>query len=124
MRETKLQDDKSANVAIFDLLNQILLKLQIYIQKDMNVEYTTIPLWLEQLFESMRCDHPRLSLSSIDTILEIVKAAPLHKNCSKLSYLITDCLHLGIQELSLLNSLAVWDQEDSLQQQKLESSQL
>jgi hypothetical protein len=120
VRETKLADDTSSNVAIFDLVNQILLKLQIYIQKDMNVEYTQIPSWLHQLFESMRCEHPRLSLSSIDTILEIVKAGSMHKNCLKLSNLITDCLHLGIQELSLLNSLAVWEAEDC--QEVLESS--
>ena len=72
----------------------------------------------------MKCEHPRLSLSSIDIILEIVKSGGVHKNCLKLSNLIQSCLHLGIQELSSLNSLAVWGKEEMMQAEAEEEARL
>jgi hypothetical protein len=46
VKETKIIEEKVNYVAIFELLNHILLKLQSFIQRDMGVAYNEIPNWL------------------------------------------------------------------------------
>ena len=73
--------EERGKIILFELLSQILLKLEMFAMRTLDVCYTHLPDWLNCLLKSVDSKSSRISIASIETVLEIIKNADLHPNC-------------------------------------------
>ncbi|CAD8140880.1 unnamed protein product [Paramecium pentaurelia] len=92
---------------LFPLTSQILLRSQLFLMKHADVQHSAIPYWLQQLFNSLEQGTNKISLCSIEMIIELLKQAQIHQNVFMLTEMITRSSYSDIQPFQKMESLSM-----------------
>ncbi|CAD8055261.1 unnamed protein product [Paramecium sonneborni] len=93
--------------ALFPLTSQILLRSQLFLMKHADIQHSEIPNWLSQLFNSLEKGTNKISLCSIETVIELLKQAQIHQNVFLLTEMITRSSYNDIQPFEKMESLSM-----------------
>ncbi|CAD8058712.1 unnamed protein product [Paramecium sonneborni] len=93
--------------ALFPIVSQILLRSQLYLMKQGDFQYNEIPSWIHQLFKSLDKGTNKISLCSIQILIELLKSSQFHQNIYLLTEMITKNSYSNIEPFPQILSLCM-----------------